>query len=257
MNEITPFSMKPAAGQWSVDRPMILPLDGPVRPLVEPISIATCAWGPFSRLHMEGMVGPYKYAVSTGAFEATEAPEGQVRIATVLHVLLPRAVASVDIVIVRDDSGVTMSTDIHEQADLPLDPATRQLLHQQLSQPIGGFLSRRTFRAGDVFDLSARNVHGDVSNGLALVGQIVGQSEHLGRPVLVATCYGAHGISDSAWNGCIRVDGNLAIDIETGVVLISCLDGYIFGSSIAETVQIPLAPISIRAWFSVSRHPLH
>ncbi|MBD0272591.1 MAG: hypothetical protein ICV73_11760 [Acetobacteraceae bacterium] len=240
------------APSWEASPP--LPLDEPPRPVATPIEVGVRLWGPFERLYMEGKAGGHAYTIATGAFEARPLPDGEVRISTRLHVPGPEGVGVVELAMVRAASGELRDTEMTERPGMPLDPASREALAPGLSRSFGGFLRRQSLATGDTFSLG-----GEAGAAGALACRVVGLSGYRGRPVLFVRCASAQPVGvDGGWSGMIASDGHAAVDVETGVVLLSHVDGRIlFAASPQQAGDGETAgPLfSVRSWFALEENP--
>lgn len=236
-----------------------LPLDEPPRPLAAPIEIGARLWGPFQRLYMEGKAGEHTYTIATGPFEARPLPDGEVRISTRLHVPGPEGVGVVEMAMVRSASGELRDAEMTERPGMPLDPASREALAPGLSRSFGGFLRRQSLATGDTFSIGgeapARTGEAEAGTGGALACRVIGLSGYKGRPVLFVRCASAQPIGvDGGWSGVVASEGHAAVDVETGVVLLSHVEGRIV--SAAQAVADDAIPLfSVRSWFALDAEP--
>lgn len=236
------------AASWNV--PPALPLDEPPRPLSAPVEVGARLWGPFHRLYMEGEAGGHSYTIATGPFEVRPLPDGEVRISTQLHVPGPEGVGVVEMAMVRAASGELRDADMVERPGMPLDPASREALAPGLSRSFGGFLRRQSLATGDAFSLGGASGAG--SGDGALTCRVIGLSGYKGRPVLLVRCASSQPIGiDGGWAGVVAAQGHAAVDIETGVVLLSRMEGRIVSAAAPHpgTDAIPL--FSVRSWFAL------
>ena len=228
-----------------------LPLDEPPRPAATPVEIGARLWGPFQRLYMEGKAGGHAYTIATGAFEARPLPDGEMRISTHLHVPGPEGVGVVELAMVRSASGELRGTEMAERPGTPLDPASREAIAPGLSRSFGGFLRRQSLATGDAFSIGG--------GAGALACRVVGSSGYRGRPVLFVRCAGAQPIGvDGGWSGVVASEGHAAVDIETGVVLLSHLEGRLVSAVAPHQAAAgdgagPL--FSVRSWFALEGSP--
>lgn len=229
-----------------------LPLDESLRPLKETVAICCRLWGPFRRLHVEGRVGDYSYTISTGVFDAVSLPGGEMRISTALYMVVPEGVATANISMTRSSTGLLARTEVGDFSGCTLDQPAREAFRSGLVQPAGGFLGRRTLSDGEVFQLADQADNPLATrNDLRLRCQVAGLSSYKGRAVIVARCGTSHPLASAGWNGWLRIDGNVVVDIDTGVVVLSVLDGWIID---AHTGRLPAAGIALKAWFSVQEN---
>lgn len=245
-----PLHGEAPASSWEAAPP--LPLDEPPRPAAKPVEIGARLWGPFQRLYMEGKAGGHAYTIATGAFEARPLPDGEMRISTHLHVPGPEGVGVVELAMVRSASGELRDTEMAERPGTPLDPASREALAPGLSRSFGGFLRRQSLATGDAFSIGG--------GAGALACRAVGLSGYRGRPVLFVRCAGAQPIGvDGGWSGVVASEGHAAVDVETGVVLLSHLEGRIVSAAAphqaaaGEGAGGPL--FSVRSWFALEASP--
>lgn len=248
-----------AAADFFPDTQSALPLDEPPRPLGAPVEVGTRLWGPFGRLYMEGKAGEHSYTIATGPFGASALPDGEIRISTVLHVPGPESVAVIEVAMVRSASGELRDADMVERPGTPLDPASREALAPGLSRSFGGFVRRQSLRTGDSFSIggesSPREGGPGTRGGGALACRVIGSSGYKGRPVLFVRCASAHPIeADNGWRGAVAADGHAAVDIETGVVLLSQIEGRIV-SPATRTAADAVPLFSVKSWFTVEPGP--
>lgn len=228
------------------DHASALPLDEPPRPFTTPVEVGARLWGPFHRLYMEGKAGEHTYTIATGPFEARPLPDGEVRISTQLHVPGPEGVGVVEMAMIRSASGELRDADMVERPGAPLDPASREALAPGLSRSFGGFLRRQSLATGDAFSIGGETTAG----AGALACRVIGLSGYRGRPVLFVRCASTQSIeADGGWRGAIAAEGHAAVDIETGVVLLSHVEGRIVPAAQAGADAVPL--FSVRSWFAL------
>lgn len=237
----------PTGSSWEAAPP--LPLDEPPRPVATPVEVGARLWGPFQRLYMEGKAGEHSYTIATGPFEARTLPDGGMRLATRLHVPGPEGVGVVELAMVRAASGELRDAEMAERPGTPLDPESREALAPGLSRSFGGFLRRQSLATGDTF-----SVGGGQDGAGALACRVVGMSTYRGRPVLFARCAGAHPIGvDGGWSGVVASEGHAAVDVETGVILLSHVEGRIASAAGEAAAGGPL--FSVRSWFALEARP--
>jgi hypothetical protein len=244
----------------SWDASPALPLDEPPCPLTSPVEVGARLWGPFHRLYMEGRAGGHAYTIATGPFETRPLPDGEIRISTQLHVPGPEGVGVVEMAMVRSASGELRDADMVERPGMPLDPASREALAPGLSRSFGGFLRRQSLATGDTFFIGGGGPAaegGGAGTGPggagALACRVIGLSGYKGRPVLFVRCASAQPIGvEGGWRGVVAAEGHAAVDTETGVVLLSHVEGRIVPEGAPPGAGADAPPLfSVRSWFAL------
>jgi hypothetical protein len=162
----------------------------------------------------------------------------------------------VELAMVRSASGELRDAGMEERPGMPLDPTSREALAPGLSRSFGGFLRRQSLATGDAFSIGGGTEAG--AAGAPLACRVIGLSGHRGRPVLFVRCAGAHPIGiDGGWSGVVASEGHAAVDVETGVVLLSHLEGRIVSAAQAGAgADAGVAPLfSVRSWFALEAGP--
>jgi hypothetical protein len=216
-----------------------LPIEGPVLPIDSPIRIGRSLWGPFHRLCLQAQEGGRSHTIRSGPFTAEALPDGGLRLDTTLHV--PTATGAVRAVLHlrRDASGAVVETGL--EAPVEGDPAAAAALdamRASLATPAGGFLERQVLATGDMFTLGS-------TGGMPLLCHVLGQARHLGRAVVVARCAGTQPVAEAEWSALLTADGHVAVDVETGMVILSALACRLSGEA------APQAEIRLQAWVTL------
>lgn len=216
-----------------------LPIDGPLLIYDRPVEIGKSLWGPFHRLYLQAQAEGHTHTVCTGPFTAQLLSDGVVRIATILHVPTGTGAIRADIAMLRAASGELLKTELVGPPEAGPDAAAMlEAVRKGLSHPAGGFLARRSLHVGDLFEI------GTMGTGtVPLLCRVLGQSSHQGRAVLVARCTGTQPVAEGNWAGLVTADGHVAVDIETGVIILSALQCRVSGTA------APTPEVCLQAWF--------
>lgn len=215
-----------------------LPLDGPVEGFDAPVAIGASLWGPFHRLYLQAQADGHTHTICSGAFETSALPDGDLRIATTLHVPREGGAIRAGIALQRAATGALREADLTDPpGDDPDRAAMLAAARDALSGPGCGVLPRGTLEMGQLFALGPPES--------ALLCRVLGRSRHQGRPVLVARCTGTRPVAEPGWTGLVVAEGHVAVDVETGIVLLSALVCRVIG---------PAAPgpqLRLQAWFTL------
>lgn len=216
-----------------------LPIEGPLQPLDTPIPVADRPWGPFHRLCLEAQEGGRSHTIRSGPFAATLLPDGGLCLETPLHVPTETGAVRALLRLRRNASGAVVETAL--DAPAKGDPAATAVLdamRASLATPAGGFLERQALGSGDPFTLGC-------AGGMPLLCRVLGQARHLGRAVLVARCTGSQPVAEPGWSALLTAEGHVAVDVETGMVILSALVCRVSGDAAAP------AEIRLQAWVTL------
>ena len=195
----------------------LLPIEGPVLPLDTPVAVGRSLWGPFHRLCLQAQEGGHSHTIRSGPFTTEALPDGGLRIGTTLHVPTPTGAVRTSLNLRRAASGAMLEARMTTPEDADA-AATAALGAMQagLSTPAGGFVEARELRTGDMFPLGG-------AGGMPLLCRVLGQARHLGRAVVVARCAGTQAVAEAGWAATLTAEGHVAVDVATGMVILSAL----------------------------------
>ena len=218
-----------------------LPLDGPILECDAPLEIGRSLWGPFHRLCLQAEAAGRSHIIRSGPFTTTPLPGGDLRIATTLHVPTETGALRAELSLRRAASGEVLETALAAPPGSDAEAAAALAAMQAgLVQPAGGFLCRQALRTGEMVALATAG-----AGAMPLLGRVLGRSHHLGRAVLVLRCAGTQAVSEPGWDGMLVAEGHVAVDIATGMVILSALTCRLAGA------EAPLAEIRLQAWVTL------
>jgi hypothetical protein len=216
-----------------------LPIEGPVLPIDSPIGIGRSLWGPFHRLCLQAQEGGRSHTIRSGPFTAEALPDGGLRLDTTLHVPTATGALRATLRLRRDASGAVVETGLDAPAEGdPAAAAALDSMRASLATAAGGFLERQDLTTGDMFTLGS-------TGGMPLLCRVLGQARHLGRAVVVARCAGTQPVAEADWSALLSAEGHVAVDVETGMVILSALACRLSGEA------APQAEIRLQAWVTL------
>ena len=221
------------------DAGISLPLEGPVLPIDERLGIGRSLWGPFHRLCLQAQDSGATHTIRSGPFAAEALPDGGLQIATTLHVPTGTGAVRARLRLRRAASGAVVETALEAaEAEDPATAAALDAMRAGLATPAGGFLEWQALGTGDSFALGE-------AGGMRLLCRVLGQSRYLGRDVLVARCAGTQPVAEAGWTALLTAEGHVAVDVATGMVILSALACRLAGDG------IPAREIRLQAWITL------
>jgi hypothetical protein len=216
-----------------------LPIEGPELPIDTPIRVGRSLWGPFHRLCLQAQEGGRSHTIRSGPFTAEALPDGGLRLDTTLHVPTATGAVRATLRLRRGASGAVVETGLEAPAERdPAAAAALDAMRASLSTPAGGFLEQQDLATGDPFTLGS-------TGGMPLLCRVLGQARHLGRTVVVARCAGTRPVAEPGWSALLSAEGHVAVDVETGMVILSALACRLSGEA------APQAEIRLQAWVTL------